>query len=147
MGILTDAFIASESELAGLRPGAGGPAGRFPTVQAKGIEPVKLATLEAIILSASVEMWDDDGLLERDWEEEWVYRLPASLAQALAELPPAEVPRVARAWAATEEWRLDGVSPADGAALAELATLVDALRTLAGQARQDGKALYLWISL
>jgi hypothetical protein len=103
MGILTDAFIATERELDAMLPGAGGPAARFPTVQAKRIEPVKLAMLEAIILSGSVEMWDEDELLERDWEEEWVYHLPASLAQALAELPPAEVPRVARAWAATEE--------------------------------------------
>lgn len=146
MGILTDAFVASASELDALRPGAGGPAAFFPTVQAKGMDPVKLEALEDII-AAPARPQNADGMLVREWEEQWLYRLPASLARALVELPPDEIPRVAREWAATEEWRLDGVDSTDEASVAGVAALIGGLRQLAWQARQDGKALYLWISL
>ena len=146
MGILTDAFIASASELDALRPGAGGPAALFPTVQAKRMDPVKLASLEAL-LAPPARDWDEDGMLMREWEEQWIYRLKSSLAHGLVALPADEIARVAREWAATEEWRLDGVDPANDASVADLAALIAGLRQLAWQARQDAKDLYLWISL
>ena len=110
------------------------------------MDPVKLAAL-ADIIAAPARIEDADGVLVREWEEQWVYRLPASLAHALAGLPIAEIPRVAQAWAAIEEWRLDGVDPGDDVAVAGLVALVGGLRQLAWQARHAGKGLYLWISL
>lgn len=145
MGILTDAFVASASDLDALRPGVGGPAAFFPTLQAKGMDPVKLASLEALLAPPARE-WDEDGLLAREWEEQWVYRLPASLAHALVALPADEIPRMAREWAATEEWRLDGVDLTNDVSVEGLAALISGLRQLASQALQDRKDLYLWIS-
>jgi hypothetical protein len=47
VSIPTDFFLAEEAELSLVA--AGGPAGRFETVQTDGVDPVKLATLNGIL--------------------------------------------------------------------------------------------------
>jgi hypothetical protein len=145
MGILTDVFIASEADLASLRPGQGGPAAAFPTVQGKGIDPLKLATLEAIVTGQAINTYLD-AVEEptRDWGEEFVNRFPEALVSALAQLRPGEIRQVAAAWAETEEWRLDGLTQE---ALTDLARLIDELCTLAQQALRENKLMYMWMSL
>lgn len=152
MGLLTDAFIATEAELPALRPGVGGPSGMFPTVEGKRIDPLKLATLEAIITTpasdrsdmSAVAMTSSEDVIQ-EWDDEWVCRLPDSLVAALAGLQPDDLERCAAAWAETEEWRLDGATTR--AAVESLTGVIGKLRQLAQQAQREGKLMYLWMSL
>jgi hypothetical protein len=62
MGLLTDMFVATEDEIddAVLEEG---PADRFPTVEAKGVEIVKLTSLNGIATGRSYDL--DDGGFDR----------------------------------------------------------------------------------
>jgi len=146
MGLLTGVFIATDKELSSLRPGMGGPASRFPTVQAKQLDPVKLATLEASVPHRpdSTSVADVESGLRMDWGEEFVYRVPQSLASALTELEPGEIACCAAAWAETEEWRRDAPAATRGQ---DLARLLGDLCLLARRARHEDKAMYVWMSL
>jgi hypothetical protein len=139
MGILTDAFIAFEADLSSLHAGDGGPSAIFPTLQGKGIDPLKLAILEAILRGQETYTYAasiDEPL--RDWGEEWVYPFSQPLVAALALLQPNDALRVAAKWAETDEWRLVGLSQ-EG--IAGLARLVTDLGTLAQQALHEHKAM------
>jgi hypothetical protein len=73
--------------------------------------------------------------------EAFVVGLTDTLAEALAALPPDRLLPAATAWSATEELRLDAVTP-DTAAAA-----LRALSALAHRARTDGRRLYCRWSL
>lgn len=119
---------------------------------------MKLATLEAIVAQRAsdarqqvvagqlIRDWEEQYLV-RDWEEQWVYRLPESLTSSLAQLQLSEIPSIAAAWAATEEWRLDGITSATDENFGDLVHLVGELCRFAQQAQQAGKSMYMWISL
>ncbi len=171
MGILTDTFIASEAEIASTAPLAEGPLTRFPTVQAKGIDSVKLATLAAILAGddlahdppdvqafvagfvAGIERdfplvrdlgapGDAGDLSEGSSRGPWIFRIPDTMTTRLARLSRAEMTRCGRRWAATEEWQL-AKAPSAG-------TVVKYLRRLCQLARRAGdpeQHMYLWIAL
>ena len=147
MGLLSDVFVATDAELAILRPGSGGPEGKFPTWRGKGIEPLKLATLEAIITQREADSGQPtiDGELVYDWGEQWIYRFPDLLTVALAQLEPDALDQVAEEWAATEEWHLSGVDRITGRD--SLRLWIDAVCKLAHLAQHENRSLYLWISL
>ena len=147
MGLISDVFLATDAALTAMRPGQGGPAGTFPCVQSTRVDPLKLATLEAIVTQqeAGVRGASIDGTLVRDWGEEFVYRLPEALITGLAQLQPGELARCSEMWGATEEWRLDGAASIAGRAA--LTRLVGELCQLAQRARHEGTSMYLWMSL
>jgi len=152
MGVLLDVFLASDSELATLRPYAGGPAGRFATISSKGFNPVILARLEAIltqyqgdILALVDEAWDDERLLVYEWEDEWVYRFPERFSAALAQLPPEAVDSCVEAWTATEELRLSGADTAGGRDA--LRQWLSAVCEFARRGLSEGRSLCMWWSL
>lgn len=147
MGILSDVFVASDAELASFRPGTGGPEGKFATVSGKGIDPLHLTTLEAIVTHH--EMDTEQLLLNvqlvSDWGEQWVHRFSESLTAALAQVPPDALDQVAAAWAATDEFRLSGADTSAGRDA--LRHWISAVCELAQRARHEGRSLYLWNSL
>ena len=150
MGLLTDVFVATEDEIddAVLEEG---PADRFPTVEAKGVEIVKITSLNGIATRRSYDL--DDGGFDRlsaevpvtryaGEEGPWLFRLPAPLLAALAAADGSKLGEINEAWARTEEWQLDGVAHPD-----ETRWLVDGIARLAQNAEMSGKNLYLWMSL
>lgn len=151
MGFFSDVFIASDTELATLRLGAGGPEGRFPTVPGKGIDPVKLARLEAIltqyqgdILALVNEAWDDEHLVYAG-DEESVHRFPETLSAALAQLLSEAIGPYVEVWAATEEFRRDGADTPKGRE--SLRQWLGAVRELAQRGLREGRSLYIWWGL
>lgn len=149
MGILTDAFVASEGEVAALGPNDD-PAALFPSVRGKRVDTIRLATLEAILAhqpAAAGTAQEYDENFVKDWGEQWVYRFPDPLVSALAQLQPGDDRAIAAAWAATDEWRLDGVTPEDTKHIEGLAELIRGYCLLAQQARREDKHVYMWISL
>jgi hypothetical protein len=142
-GVVTDVVIADEGEAAAVAQEPA-PTGRWPAVDAKGVEQVKLARLWALLAGRD---YRDELILEfaplHEVSEEgpWVFRVPAALAALLADADDARARASAAAWAATEELELDGWEPP------EAWSLVDELRKLARSARAAKKPLLMWVSL
>lgn len=162
MAVLTDTFIASDADVATIHLSTGEPAKRFPTVQAKGIDSVKLATLAALLAGhesadEQPDVHDFVAGLERDFplvrdlgaeeagessEGPWIFRLPDAMVTQLGQLSRAEIARYGRTWAATEEWQHAGV-----ASPGSVVSYLRKLSALARRARGDGKQMYLWVAL
>ena len=152
MGLLTDAFIATEEELAAVQPGKhGGPMDFFPTLQAKRVDAIKLVLLEAIVMEQPLP--DTDALAQTISQriisgdgttEQWIYQFPDEVVKRLASLTLAEVTHYGELWA-DEAWRdYRGRPPDDIVGLVEyLYSLCD----LAEQAQTEGKHLYMWMAL
>lgn len=131
-------FSRSKSE-----PTATGPL--YPMVAAEVLDSVKLATLEGILTGLSF----DDVMLDlgagywRDGDDEngpWIEGVRPTLVNALGDVPDDRLAEVAKEWADTEEWTVDGGTAA------YLEPLLMELRGLARAARQGDKRLFLWIS-
>jgi hypothetical protein len=152
MGILTDAFIATDVELATTQfEGSGGPIAFFPTLQGKGIDPIMLAMLEAIVMErvfpspdTLAEVIDQRIIRGKDESsEEWIYQFPDKMVTRLAELTAAEGSRYGTVWASTEEMcGPKGVPQTTG-----VTQYLRELCQLAIRAQDEGKHLYMWISL
>lgn len=117
-----------------------GPAGRYPTVEAKTVDPVSISTLGEIL---GVATYDD--LLDEVSEgpqtesgEAGVFTIPVAMRDALA-APDLDTPTVAAKWRATEEvaaWSDEDVQ-----------TLIGELAALAQRATGDSRHLFFWWSL
>ena len=164
MGLLTDAFVATEAEVAAADFANHDPAELFPTVQAKRVDDVKLATLGALITGQHQVALDQDpeafvrhvaeqfvlvrdigGELEDEAEGLWVSQFPDSLVARLAELTSDEIVRYGEAWANTDEWRLEGVTTLEQ--ITEIVELLGDYCRLAAHAQAEGKRMYMWTSL
>jgi hypothetical protein len=113
-----------------------GPLERFPTVEAKTVSSVSIATLGEILGVGSYE-----DLLERardGWQadsgEAGIEAVLPEIQEALASA--ADLGLIAERWAATEE--LEDWEPAD------VHDVVRELSTLARLARADGRRLWFW---
>jgi hypothetical protein len=164
MGLLTDAFAATEAEVAAADFTNHDPAGLFATVQAKRVDDLKLATLDGILTGqklvapeldpeASVRGVEERFILVRnigaeqgdEAEGPWISRFPESLVARLAQLTSDEIARYGETWANTDEWRLDGVNTPEQAA--DVVRLLQEYCRLAAHAQTEGRRLYMWTSL
>jgi hypothetical protein len=150
VGILTDFFVATDDDIDDALVEEG-PADRFPTVEAKTIDDVKITSLNAIATGRSYDV--DDGSFDRIYPETplirdggeegpWVFRLPTPLLSALSGADAARLTEINEAWAQTEEWALDGVTDPE-----ETRQLVNDVARLARDAQTAEKGVYLWLSL
>jgi hypothetical protein len=141
--ILTALVLADEREARAVAE-APAPVGRWPGLDARGLDQVKLALLWALLAG---EPFRDELVLEFAPLEEvsadgpWVFRVPPALAAALADVDVARAAELAAAWAACEELELDGWEPAAAHAM------LDQLRGVARAAGAAGKPLLMWVSL
>jgi hypothetical protein len=110
-------------------------------IQLKSITSLELSTLWAIIdaVEWTADRMDDFESLVPSEEGPWLDRCPPGLAASLRQVQDADVDRMARAWAATEEMR--GWEPDDARAL------IAELRPLAQLAGRRGQSLYIWTCL
>jgi hypothetical protein len=119
-------------------------------VQAKGVDHVKLVTLNGIAtrrdhgVGAAFNALLDEVDAVRDGGEDgpWVLRLPERLVAALAEADSARLAAINDEWSRTEEWELDGVRRPD-----DTRWLVEELAALARDACSSGRQVYLWLSV
>lgn len=115
---LTDFVIAREDEAESLGE-AEDPADTWPTLEAKGVETVKLATLCALAANDSDDADAFAGafdLVAGDPEEgPWILAVPAEIVAVLAGIPDARLASIASRWAETDELQMDGWPGAGGA--------------------------------
>jgi len=145
MSLLSDFFVATPAAMQAFAAEQS-PVNSFPTLQAGAVEAVKLVTLQCIIDGSSFEEHADklDALIVRSADEDegpWVLTVPDVVVAALAQANEKQIAQYGSAWAATEEWELDGVEPD------EIIDLLKQLAPLARLAAQEGKKMYLWVSL
>jgi hypothetical protein len=141
MGLLTEYFVAS-AQRAGELVKSGPHGQEVPAVLAKNVDPVKLASLYGLAGGPSVEV---SALLEEvavdDPNGPWLVAIRDEVAAAISGLADGKLPIVGRAWAETDEWRLDGAEDDS------LVPLVRDIRDLARQVELPARRLYLWMCL
>jgi len=118
-----------------------GPSGRLPCVTAKGLTPVSIASLGALLGAGTHDEIDEQcgaEHYEAESGESGVWDVPGSVCQAL--LTRQNLEPIARQWVATDELQMDRWQPADG--LSALTQLSELLR----QQRGD-QVLWYWWSL
>ncbi|HXS72651.1 MAG TPA: hypothetical protein VN725_01300 [Rhodanobacteraceae bacterium] len=143
MGIITDFVIALDSDAEAIGQSAS-PADQWPTVQAKGVETVKLASLYCVAIGTPYgkQIQRSFSLVGGDKDEgPWVFQFPSEVLHAIASIDDARLPSVAKEWAATEELRRDGW--AEGNAT----SFIVQLRAHAQQAIAGGLSMFLRLSL
>lgn len=117
---------------------------RWPGVDARGLDQVKLALLWALLAGRPFR---DELVLEFAPLDEvsadgpWVFRVPPALAALLAEVGPDRAADLATAWADSDELAVDGWEPEGAGAM------LGALRELARSARAAARPLLLRVSL
>jgi hypothetical protein len=109
-----------------------------PSVDAKGVDPVKLDSLGKLV---GVKKKTSGQPLDPGSETHWVIPISAPLVAALAKLDATKRKTIAKSWAATPEWQSDGGTPTT------LDKLLAATVKLAVSAVDDDKTMFLWISL
>jgi hypothetical protein len=76
----------------------------------------------------------------------WIYQIPQMLTDALAEADTSEISRIRKQWFDTEELQCVKES-GHSSQYPEHLDPLDTLRTLAIQANQAGKSLFVWLCL
>ncbi len=139
MGVLTDFFIATESQLSGFDPREL-PSECFDTFQAKGVDSVKVDLLYATLTGQPFADVVNCGELAGEPEEEgpWTFKLPSLLLRKLAALGATDIPPTAAKWSESEDF--------EGWTAADVELVLENLAALARRAT-PGAELYHWISL
>ncbi len=146
MGVLTDFVVAPRSAAQEVGQAAC-PCEEFDGLDAKGIDPVKLATLGAILTGTAFDpgFMSGESCLYGCGSEEgpWVFEVPPSLVARLAALQGDELVRAGEVWAATEEFspRYD-YWPAEA-----VHQVLNALVHLSRRAVGSNASLLMWMSL
>jgi hypothetical protein len=147
MSVLTDIIVVDSSQVDEVIK-ALAPAETYAGFDAKGLDPVTLGTLQAILAGQGPDAADEDDelLLERfpllaqeSDDGPWLYGIPGELVTALSRLSDADKERAVAAWTATEEcsdWE---------PALA--LSLVDELAKSARRAVDEKKQMMMWVCL
>ena len=109
--------------------------------EANGLDPAKFAMLHALLSGELFdEALDECGPLHAASDEgPWLMKLPDDSVAHLAELEEDALDQVGGELAATEEFEEDGWS------VDEVKGLVVALADLAGVARAQGRAMFVWM--
>ncbi|MCO6436744.1 MAG: hypothetical protein J5J06_06630 [Phycisphaerae bacterium] len=148
MAVLSDIIIARPDEAGSINAAEGKHLQRWPSLESKGIDTVKLGTLSKILMDRPVNDVDAvasfmlDAILDEASEDgPWVFQVPDELVAAVAALDSPTIDRVAQAWAATEEFQLSRWSERD------VREYMRDLVTISARARAEGKTLLLWMSL
>jgi hypothetical protein len=141
VGVLSDIVVADESQAEAILS-MSVPSQELPGADVKGIDTIKLATLESILTGQPYEQVESHDPVAGDSDGgPWVFAVRPSLVSALATASDTQLSAAATEWSATEEFQLDAW-PLDAvrSVLAEL-TRVSKLAT------NERKRVFLWMSL
>jgi hypothetical protein len=143
MGLISDFFVATQTELADMDASAS-PAALFPSVQAKRVEVVKLVQLQCLLDGSTFDQHLNnlDSFFVKTVSDDgpWVLLVPQVIIERLALAEPEMLSQIGTAWAKTDEWIADQARPAE---IIELITQIAALARRAKEERQ----MYLWVTL
>jgi hypothetical protein len=144
VGVLTDIVIADRTDAE--RVGRSEcPYAEFDGIDAKGIDTVKLGTLNAILTNSPFDpsFAASECLFQGSEEGPLVFEVPATFIQRLASLSSEELVHAGTRWAATEEFspRYDNW-PAE-----DVHELLGRLVALARRAVGAQKSVLIWMSL
>lgn len=144
MGVLTDFVVANRRDARRVC-NAACPSKEFSGLDAKGIDPVKLATLYAVLTGTEFNpsLIGGDPLATGGDNGPWVMEVPPDLVQRLAKLDADGVAAAAAKWARTEEFSPEYDNwPAEAVheVLADLAKLC-------AKAVGAKKSVLMWMSL
>lgn len=143
--MLTDLIVATIEEAPAILRSQGH-ASIWPTLEAKGIDQVKLASLRFILRGEPPEdhaviqyMKSFDAQADGGDEGPWIDSLPEDLVGLLATIAASDIPNLAAAWANTDEAKLDRWVAAD------VESLLAELSAFAAGAVAQGKRVLLWV--
>ena len=143
MGVLSDFVIADT----GQGPEIGNsefPPHTWPTLEAKGMDPIKLATLYCSIVGKAYHN-DIQASFElvggKKNEGPWVFEFPREILHAIAGVSEVHVQDIAAKWVDTGDLQMDGW------AIEDAVNCIRVLSAHANKAVQSAKSMYLWISL
>ncbi len=143
MGVLTDIVVADRGAAQRVCD-SDCPSREFVGLDAKGIDTVKLGTLNAILVGGEFDpAFMSEPLCSRGEEGPWVLEVPSDLVRRLATLTAQELELIGEQWAATEEfspqydyWPIEAVQQ-----------ILQEIAALCKQARHEDKALLMWMCL
>ncbi len=144
MGVLSDIIVADRGEAAAINDAEGKHLAKWPCLESKGIDTVKLGTLWAIMSGTEYDanFLGSESMLDEPTDEgPWVFLIPDALVSAVAELDAERIETVAREWANTEEFQLDRWPP--DVVVGYFKEFVEFAR----RARSQKKDLLLWMCL
>ena len=148
MGVLSDIIIAGRDEAADINAARRAHMNRWPCLDSKGIDTIKLGTLSQIIADGPLDDIDaistfmtTDELDAASDEGPWIFLVPEQLKFSLAAMVRDVEMDVAQKWAATEEFALGGWD------LADVSEYLHGLIAHARRACFADKSLLLWMSL
>ena len=148
MGVLSDLIIADRDEATAINAAGGGHLKRWDCLESKGIDTIKLWTLQQILagqplddVNAAATFMTNDVVAQGSEDGPWVFMVPAGLQSAIAALSPEARESVAEAWAATEEFAMARWMAPD------VEEYLQELVALAQRAQAAKKSILLWMSL
>jgi len=141
-------LIAAQADEAQAILSTPGHANVWPTLEARSVDQVKLASL-AFILKGKPPAGEPvvayiktfQNLVHAGDEGPWISLVPADLLEDLATLSEDRVDAAARSWAHTVEAKLDGWNEKD------VSSFLRELSAFAGSARAQGRSVLLWACL
>ena len=149
-GIFAGLFVASPAEveawdMTGLTPPG------WPAIEFKRLDSVRLGKLEAILTEGRYEDIDRSQLhkLIRNGGEDgpWIMGVRQELIDALAELSADAAAAAAARWADTDEFKLRPTDPPRQQDIEDLTGRLAAMTGLARVSKQEGKPMFLLLSL
>ena len=143
MGVLTDFVVAPAGSGAAIGQ-ALHPADQWPTLEAKGVDTIKFATLYCSVSGFSYNNAVHNQLELCGGNKDqgpWVFSIPPDFLQAIAGIPDSEILPVAKRWMQTDELAADGWKQEDAAEFISL------LRNHATQALAKDQSMFLWLSI
>ncbi len=149
-GIFAGLFVASPAEveawdMTGLTPPG------WPAIEFKRLDSVRLGKLEAILTEGRYEDIDRSQLhkLVRNGGEDgpWIMGVREELIDALAELSADAAAAAAARWADTDEFKLRPTDPPRQQDIEDLTGRLAAMTGLARVSKQEGKPMFLLLSL
>ena len=142
--MLTDFFTATPAEVQALDISQS-PSKSVRCLRAQLADPIKIVQLQCCIDGASFKTHEPllDTMLVRQAADDgpWFFRLPEIIESRLATASPAELDRIGKTWAATEEWTRDGGTPQ------VIVPFLSAIAQFAVEARSQKRSVYIWMSL
>ena len=135
--MLADAVIAKREEAARIGQSQN-PSQEFGGVDVKGLDPIKLSTLEEALTGRKIE--PQFTILHQESDEgPWVFEISSELTMALqAGLSASKISEIATVWMKSEELQLDRWSADDAK------YVIESLAALAVRAKAEGKIVMLW---
>jgi hypothetical protein len=141
MGVLTD-FVAVPRNQADAVCASPCPSRDFNGTDAKGVDTIKLATLNALLTDSEYSpSFMNDTVCSGGDEGPWVFEVPSVLVDRLATLRDEDLGSVAGQWATTDEFQLDEWP------LEDVETMLGEVAALCRKAKAAGHAVLMWMSL